>query len=338
MELTTVWFILIAVLWTGYLVLEGFDFGVGMLLPALSRGEDAAEADARRRVMLTSIGPFWDGNEVWLITAGGATFAAFPHWYATMFSAMYLPLLLLLVVLILRIAGLEYRHKRHEAHWRRRWDIAITVASFVAPLLVGIALTNLVRGLPIDADFEFTGSLLTLLHPVSLLGGLTVVALCVTHGAFFLGLKTAGPIRADARVLGGRAGLVAAVLAIVTLLALGLDRGTVGGWVASAVSIGALVLALLANRADAEGWAFVGTAVAFVGLGAAYFFMLFPDVMPSTSNPDWSLTTENAASSPMTLKIMTIAMLVFLPITLIYTAWNYWVFRRRISTADLAAH
>src|SRR5512133_1484424 len=236
MELSTVWFILIAVLWTGYFVLEGFDFGVGMLLPVLGRGHDADDTERRRRVMINTIGPLWDGNEVWLLTAGGATFAAFPHWYATLFSGFYLPLLLILVALIVRNLGFEYRHKRDSAVWKRRWDLAIVVGSFVPALLWGVAFTNIVRGVPIDANKEFVGNLWTLLNPMALLGGLVTLSLFLTHGALFVALKTAGPIRAVARRLAGRVGLVAAALAVVFLLVIGFQQGDAASWVTTVVA------------------------------------------------------------------------------------------------------
>jgi len=199
MDLQLIWFGLIGLLWAGYLVLEGFDFGVGALLPVLGKGRDAADTEKRHRVMLTAIGPHWDGNEVWLLTAGGATFAAFPEWYATMFSGFYLAFLALLVALIVRNMGLEYRHKRDNDAWRRRWDWAIIGGSIAAPLLVGIALTNVVRGLPINRDMEYVGNFFTLLNPMSLLGGLVILGLSLTHGAFFLALKSKGDIRRDAQ-------------------------------------------------------------------------------------------------------------------------------------------
>ena len=350
MELSTLWFILIAVLWIGYLVLEGFDFGVGMLIPVLGKegglhgspDVTADEAEKRRRVLLTTIGPHWDGNEVWLLTAGGATFAAFPHWYATMFSAFYLPLLLVLVALIVRNMGFEYRHKRNDATWRRNWDRSIIAGSFLAPFLVGVALTNVVRGLPLELPegappgaSEFTGNLLTLLNPMALLGGLVIVGLSVTHGAFFTALKTSGSIRDEAREVGTRAGVVSALLAVVLLLWLGFTAGTVFSWVTTVVAAVALLAAIGFNITGAEGKAFTGTMVTIAMAVTTYFFILFPDVMPSTTNPDWSLTIENASSSPLTLKIMTGAALVFTPIVLGYTAWTYWVFRRRITTAQI---
>lgn len=341
MDYPFIWFILIGVLWTGYLTLEGFDFGVGALLPVLGRhprvGPGVAEADKRRRVMLTTIGPHWDGNEVWLITAAGAMFAAFPHWYASMFSAFYLPLLLLLVALIVRNMGLEYRHKRDDDTWRQRWDAAIIGGSVVAPFLVGLALTNLVRGVPLDADFEFVGSVGTLLNLPSLLGGATFVALSVTHGAFFLALKTDGTLRTDARRLAARSGLVAAVLALSLLGWLVSTQGSGPVIALAALAAATLVGGLVASRAGREKLAFAGTALTWAGTSAAYFVALHPAVMPTTLPGGASLTIENAASTPMTLQIMSVAALLFVPIVLAYTAYTYWVFRRRLSTHHLGA-
>ncbi|WP_082590172.1 cytochrome d ubiquinol oxidase subunit II [Phycicoccus sp. Soil748] len=337
MELSTVWFVIIAVLWTGYFVLEGFDFGVGMLLPVLGRGEDAETTEKRRRVLVNTIGPVWDGNEVWVLTAGGATFAAFPHWYATMFSAFYLPLLLILVALIVRNLGFDYRGKRDDARWRARWDVAIIAGSAVPALLWGVALTNVVRGLPIDAHKEFTGNLFTLLNPVSLLGGLVTVGLFLTHGALFTALKTTGPIREDARAVATRTGVVTAVLAVALLVILGAGGGTAWSWLTTVVAAGSLVGALAANLRGREGWAFVGTFVTIVMAVATYFLLLFPDVMPSTLDAAWSLTTANASSTPYTLKIMTWVAVVFTPIVLLYQSWTYWVFRKRIGTDHIPA-
>ena len=342
MDYPLLWFLLIGVLWTGYLALEGFDFGVGALLPVLGGrgarvGRAVEDGERRRRVMLTAIGPHWDGNEVWLLTAGGATFAAFPHWYATMFSAFYLPLLLLLVALIVRNMGLEYRHKRDDDTWRRRWDLAIIAGSVLAPFLVGVALTNVVRGVPLDADFEYVGSLWTLLNLPSLLGGFTFLALSLTHGALFLALKTEGPIREDARRIAERSGVGAAVLAVALLGWLVATQGSAGVVVLSLVAAVALVGALAANRVGREGAAFAGTVVTWVAAAAAYFVALFPAVMPTTLADGASLTITNAASTTMTLQIMSVATLLFLPIVLAYTAWTYWVFRRRLSTSHIPA-
>uniref|UniRef100_UPI002BC2B3AA cytochrome d ubiquinol oxidase subunit II n=1 Tax=Phycicoccus sp. TaxID=1902410 RepID=UPI002BC2B3AA len=271
------------------------------------------------------------------LTAGGATFAAFPEWYATMFSAFYLPLLLVLVALIVRNMGFEYRGKRDDATWRKRWDLAIIGGSVVAPFLVGVALTNVVRGVPINGDMEYVGNLFTLLNPLSLLGGLTVLALSLTHGAFFLALKTSGSIREDARRMGTVLGLVTAGLAVVTLLWLNLSTGSVWSWVTTVVAAVALLAAIYANTLAREGWAFIGTAVTAAAAVATYFLALYPDVMPTTLAGGQSLTIENASSSPLTLKIMTGAALVFTPIVLIYTAYTYYTFRKRIGTQHIPA-
>jgi cytochrome d ubiquinol oxidase subunit II len=335
MELTTVWFILIAVLWTGYFVLEGFDFGVGMLMPVL--GGAGEQGETRKRVLLNTIGPVWDGNEVWLLTAGGATFAAFPHWYATMFSGLYLPLLIILVALIVRALGFDYRGKVNDPTWRKRWDIAIVVGSAVPALLWGVALTNVVMGLPINAEKEYTGNLFTLLNPVGLLGGLTTVALFLTHGAIFVALKTEGDVRHDARGLSIKVGAVAAVLAVLLLVSINVSTGSTASWIAAVVAAVALLAGLFAAFRDREGWAFVGTFVAIAAAVATLFLALFPDVMPSTTNAAFSLTTTNASSTAYTLKIMTWVAAVFTPVVLVYTSWTYWTFRKRIGTRHIPA-
>src|SRR6478609_5094853 len=335
MDLATFWFIVLGVLWTGYLVLEGFDFGVGMLMPVLGGkryASDAADAEKRRRVLLNTIGPVWDGNEVWVLTAGGATFAAFPHWYATLFSGFYLPLLLILVALIVRNLGFEYRHKRPGAAWKARWDQAIFWGSLVPALLWGVALTNIVRGVPIDQNMEFTGNLLTLLNPLSLLGGITFVALFLTHGAIFIALKTDGKVRYEARLIAQRVGILAAVLAVLLLGWIGLADGKTASWATTVVAAVALLGAVAANRARREGWAFIGTAVTIAMAVATYFIVLFPNVMPSTTDPAYNLTIENASSTDYTLKVMTIVALIFTPIVLGYQSWTYWVFRKRLTT------
>ncbi len=325
MELTTVWFSLIAVLWVGYFCLEGFDFGVGMLLPVLARD------DTERRVMINTIGPVWDGNEVWVLVAGGATFAAFPEWYATLFSGFYLPLLLILVGLIVRGLAFEYRHKREEAQWKRQWDLAIIVGSFVPALLWGVAFANIVAGVPIDADKEFTGNLFTLLNPFGLLGGLVTLTLFATHGAMFVALKTDGDIRHRARDLAVRIGAVAAVLAVVFLFWTQAKTGTTGSAVVFVVAALGLVGGLVAARAGREGWAFTGTFVTIALAVVGLFLALFPDVMPSTTDAAYSLTTTNAAATAYTLKVMTWVAVIFTPIVLGYQAWTYWIFRKRIS-------
>jgi len=325
MDLQTLWFALIAFLWIGYFVLEGFDFGVGILLLVLGRNEP------ERRAMLRTIGPVWDGNEVWVIVAGGATFAAFPEWYATLFSGFYLALFLLLVGLIVRGVAIEYRNKREDVKWRTRWDVAVAVGSFVPALLWGVAFANIVAGVPIDAHKEFTGTLLTLLNPFGLLGGLTTLLLFVTHGAVFLALKTEGDLRQRANRLVLRIGVVAAVVAVAFLAWTEVQRGNPASIAFAVLTAGTFVGALAANQVRREGWAFIGSAAA-IGLAVVTLFTaLYPNVMPSSTDPLFSLTIRNASSTDYTLGIMTIVALVFLPIVMLYQGWAYWVFRRRVS-------
>lgn len=325
MELTTVWFCLIAVLWVGYFALEGFDFGVGMLLPVLGREE------RERRVLINTIGPVWDGNEVWVLVAGGATFAAFPEWYATLFSGFYLPLLLILVALIVRGVAFEYRAKRDDATWRARWDLAIFWGSLLPAVLWGVAFGNIVRGVPIDADLEYVGGFFNLLNPYALLGGLTTLLLFLTHGAMYVALKTDGPIRREARSLATRSGLAAALVAVVFLVWTQVDTGSVASGVLFVLAALALLAGVAAAGSAREGWAFVGTFVTIALAVAGLFAALFPDVMPTSLADGTSLTTTNAAATAYTLKIMTGVAVVFTPIVLIYQGWTYWVFRKRIS-------
>jgi len=327
MELTTIWFILIAALFTGYFVLEGFDFGVGALLPALGRD------DRERRTLLATIGPVWDGNEVWVITAGGAMFAAFPAWYATLFSALYLPLLLILVALILRGVAFEYRGMRDDPRWRARWDAAIVFGSTAPAFLWGVAFANLARGLPLAADGDYAGGLLDLLHPYALLGGLVTLTLFVTHGAVFLALKTVDDLRHRALAVAGRVGPVALV-ALAAFAAWTLTvRTSPGAAIAAGAAVATLVGALAANRGRREGWAFLGTAVTIGLLVVSLFAALFPAVLPSTAGtPD--LTVDNAASSPYTLRLMTWVAVIFAPLVLLYQGWTYWVFRKRVTAGD----
>jgi len=329
MELPLVWFALIAFLFTGYFVLEGFDFGVGMLVRLLARD------DKERRVLINTIGPVWDGNEVWLITAGGAMFAAFPEWYATLFSGFYLPLLLILAALIVRGVAFEYRGKRADATWQRRWDWCIVLGSLLPAVLWGVAFANIVRGVALDASHEFVGTLADLLNPYALLGGLTTLALFLTHGAIFVALKTTGDIRLRANHFAFTSGLAAAALAVAFLAWTFGHRFT--GWsVALGVAAAlALVGGLLANRAGREGWAFAGTAAAIAFAVLALFANLYPNVLPSTVADANSLTVSNASSTPYTLKIMTWVAVVFTPIVLIYQGWTYWVFRKRIGTHNI---
>ncbi|MCW3818247.1 cytochrome d ubiquinol oxidase subunit II [Micromonospora sp. DR5-3] len=332
MELTTVWFLLVAVLFTGYFILEGFDFGVGMLLPVLGRD------DRERRVLINTIGPVWDGNEVWLITAGGAMFAAFPEWYATLFSGFYLPLLLILLALIARGVAFEYRHKRPEASWKRRWDRAIFFGSLLPAILWGVAFANILRGVPLSADHEYVGGLLDLLNPYALLGGVTTLGLFLTHGAVFLALKTTGDIRERAGALAVKLGAGTAVVAVAFLAWTLSIRSSAAAVVLAVGAALALLGALAAARVRREGWAFTGTAVA-IGLAVATLFAaLFPNVLPSTLDAAGTLTASNAASTPYTLKIMTWVAVVFTPIVLAYQGWTYWVFRKRIGVANIPQH
>ncbi|MFC8954212.1 cytochrome d ubiquinol oxidase subunit II [Streptomyces sp. NPDC057101] len=330
MELHDVWFVLIAVLWIGYFFLEGFDFGVGVLTKLLAR--DRAE----KRVLINTIGPVWDGNEVWLLTAGGATFAAFPEWYATLFSGFYLPLLIILVCLIIRGVAFEYRVKRPEENWQRNWERAIFWTSLIPAFLWGVAFGNIVRGVKIDADMEYVGGFFELLNPYALLGGLVTLTLFTFHGAVFVSLKTVGDIRVRARALALKLGLVTAVLALGFLIWTQINTGDSWSLAAMLVAVVALVGAIGAIKAGREGWSFALSGVTIAAAVAMLFLALFPDVMPSSLDPAWSLTVTNASSSPYTLKIMTWCAAIATPLVLLYQSWTYWVFRKRIGTQHIA--
>jgi cytochrome d ubiquinol oxidase subunit II len=336
MTLQTVWFLLIAVLWIGYFILEGFDFGVGMLLKQVSSNE------ADRRAVLTTLGPLWDGNEVWLLVAGGATFAAFPEWYATLFSGFYLPLFLILVGLIVRGVALEYRSKYGKAEWRQRWDIAIVISSAIPALLWGVAFSNIVKGVPIEevnGHLEYTGGFFNLLNPYALLGGVVTLTVFLTHGAIFLSLKTAGEIRNKARKLVTRYGLVAAVAAVAYLIwtiALLPEKKAIVLLLSALVAVFWLA-ALGMNLKGREGWAFIFSSLAIVSFVSDLFNALYPRVMPSSVSKAFDLTITNASSTDYTLKTMTVVALIMTPIVLIYQGWTYWVFRKRVS-ADQIAH
>ena len=333
MELTTVWFILIAVLWIGYFVLEGFDFGVGILTRLLAKDE------TERRVLINTIGPLWDGNEVWLLVAGGATFAAFPEWYATLFSGFYLPLFLILVALIFRNVAFEYRHKRADDEWKAWWDRAIFFGSLAPAVLWGVAFGNIVGGVAIDADKEYTGNVLDLLNPYALLFGAVTLTLFTTHGAMFVALKTVGDIRVRARALAVRSGLVTAALAVAFLVWTYAERADAPhrGWFAVLAGLAAVALlaGLAAARAGREGWAFIGTALTIALAVAGLFVSLFPEVMPSSTDPAFSLTTTSAASTDYTLGIMTWVAVLFTPVVLAYQGWSFHVFRKRIGVQHI---
>ena len=335
--LQTLWFILIAVLWIGFYFLEGFDFGVGMLLPFLGK------KDNERRAIINAIGSTWDGNEVWLLTAGGATFAAFPHWYATMFSGFYLPLFLLLVGLIIRGISFEYRSKDANPAWRNRFDWMIAVGSFLASLLLGTAFANLAKGVPIDASMNYVSpngimTTIGLLNPYGLIGGLTMVAVFLLHGANFLTLKLDGELRERARAFARKLYIFAAImvvlLAITTyiytdiLTKIGVNPGVI-----PIVSVVALLAAIYFINRKMEGWAFISVSLHIVLTQVAFFTLMFPRVMVSSLNPDWSLTIYTASSSQYTLTVMSVIALIFVPIVLVYQGWTYYMFRKRI-TAD----
>lgn len=337
MELTTVWFFIVGVLLIGYFVLDGFDFGVGMSLPILGRD------NTDRRVIINTIGPVWDLNETWLIVAGASLFAAFPEWYATMFSGFYLALLVILVALILRGVSFEYRHLGKGVKWTRWFDQFIFWGSVVPPLLWGVAFANLAQGVPIvpmdNGGWIYEGTLLTLLNPYGLLGGFTMLLLTFTHGLVFISLKTSGDIRDRARALAKKVGLVtivagAAFLAWTVLQHL--DSPTL--WIivfCSVIAAVSLIGAWIANAIGREGWAFTGNATAIVFALLAIFMAMFPYVMHSSVDPAYSMSIEGAASSQRTLELMTWVAVFTLPLVLAYQAWTYWVFRRRLSRESI---
>jgi cytochrome d ubiquinol oxidase subunit II len=329
MDLTILWFGIITFLFIGYFVLDGFDFGVGMSIPFL--GKD----DTDRRVIINTIGPIWDLNETWLIVAGASLFAAFPEWYATLFSGFYLALLVILLSLILRGVSFEYRHQRPEAAWKRRFDAMIVIGSAVPALLWGVAFGNIVRGVPLDRGFNYTGSFFDLLNPYALLAGVTTLLLFFTHGTLFVSLKTDGELQQRARRLATRSGILTIVVAASFLLWTTLAYGTFWSAVLSAVGAVTLIAAVLANARGREGWAFASMAATVAFAVISLFLSLFPDVMPASNDPANSLTITNASSSAYTLQVMTWVALIALPLILAYQGWTYWVFRRRVTRAHI---
>ncbi len=329
MDLTTGWFVAVAVLWVGYLALEGFDFGVGMLLPVLGRD------DTDRRVLINTIGPVWDGNEVWLLAAVGAMFAAFPGWYATVLSSVYLPVLAIVIALVVRGVAFEFRHRRDDRRWRAVWDAAIVAGSVVPAAGWGAILATLVAGLPVDASGVAAASVGLVLTPTAVLGATVTVLLCLAHGAVFVSLKTSGDIRARARRVAGVMLPLAATTVVVGAVALAASARSGASIASMAVAAIALAAAAVAVRRGREGRAFAATGLAIAGTVAAVFLALFPDVVPSTLDPRWSLTAAGTASSPYTLTIITWAALVLLPAVVAYQAWTYWVFRQRIGRHDI---
>ncbi|HEY2279689.1 MAG TPA: cytochrome d ubiquinol oxidase subunit II [Streptosporangiaceae bacterium] len=319
------WFILITVLWLGFFVLEGFDFGVGILHGVLGRNE------AGRRTAINSIGPLWDGNEVWLIVAVAAMFAAFPAWYATMLSGFYPLIVALLAALIVRGLSFEYRGKRDSPRWRRTWDGLMTGGSLAAPFLIGLALGDLLHGVPISRNQEFAGSLGDLFPPYAIFAGLTLTAVCVLHGATFLALKTAGEVRARAGALARRG---APVVALAVAAYAAWTHATAGsGALLNPVELAAVVAAVAAAWLAAdhrEGWAFAATTVTMAASVLAIFVDLYPRVMVATAGPGYDLTVRNTASGSYSLGVMTVVAVLTLPFVLGYQAWSYYVFRRRL--------
>jgi cytochrome d ubiquinol oxidase subunit II len=326
MSLHTLWFVIIAIFWVGFFVLEGFDFGVGILHTIV--GRTAIE----RRVALNTIGPFWDGNEVWLIVAAAATFAAFPSWYGAMFSALYLVLLLVLTALIARGVAFDYRGRLDKPHWQSAWKWCTTIGSLLIPLLLGVGLGDLLAGLPINQNHDFTGSFLNLLAPYGLWTGLTLLGLCLLHGAAFLKLRTTAGVRERARGIAGPLGWAAIVLVIGQVI---WTRAVAGGAdVPDPVQIVAVVAVTFAARlavsAGHDGWAFSASALAIAATVGSIFINLYPNVMISSTNAAYNLTVSNSASGSYALKVMTIAVVIFFPVVLLYQGWSFHVFRARV--------
>ena len=325
-NLETLWFVLVCVLWIGFMFLEGFDFGVGMLLMFVGKTED------ERRAVIHTIGPVWDGNEVWLLTAGGATFAAFPNWYASMFSGFYLALFLVLFGLIIRGVSFEFWGKVDSPGWRKLWEWAMTIGSLLPSLLVGVAFGNLIRGIPMSTAGDFTGSFFDLLNPYALLGGVVTLLLCLAHGAQFLQLRTFDPIKqratALARILVPLAAL--AVTGFVLWTFSEISHHSPGFWITSAVAIVAMIAAAILNISGRSGLGFIAGGLGIAMTVATWFTALYPNVMVDSNDHAYNLTVFNAASNHYTLVVMTITALILVPIVLIYQIWTYYVFRQRV--------
>jgi cytochrome d ubiquinol oxidase subunit II len=328
--LEEVWFVLIGVLWGGYFLLEGFDFGVGMLLPVLPRDE------RERGIMFESIGPVWDGNEVWLVVAAGATFAAFPAWYARLFSGFYVALLLILVLLIVRVVSFEWREKQDDDGWRSTWLWANTIGSFGASFLWGVTLANLVEGVPLDSSHVFTGGFLDLFSPYTVAVGLAVVALFAFHGATYLTLRTAGEFGVRARGAAVRLAVPAAALGIAAAIWTVVvahdnnDRDVLATAIPAALTAVALLAALVLARSDRPGWAFAATGLGAIGIVATIFTGLYPRVLVSDPSFGNSLTISNAATGHYALQVITVVAAIFTPLIILYQGWTYYVFRKRL--------
>ena len=327
MHLSTLWFLLDIVFWVGFLVLEGFDFGVGMLHSFVGRD------DTERRILVNSIGPFWDGNEVWLIVAGAVIFAAFPSWYATMFSTLYLALVILLLALMARGVSFEYQRKVDDRRWRSAFRWSLTIGSALIPFLIGVALGDLLYGLPIDSGHNFTGSFVDLLRPYALWTGVTFVVMSLLMGTTYLALKTTGDLHDRVARLSGRVGWVAAVVVwgFVTWTHLGLGKGFLPNWTDVVAALAVIAAAWLASSKQ-EGWAFGAAAVGMAATVGSIFVELYPRVMVSSTNSAYSLTIANSSSPSYTLKVMTVIAVIAVPFILAYQAWSYHVFKARLSS------
>ncbi|WP_350351255.1 cytochrome d ubiquinol oxidase subunit II [Microbacterium sp. A8/3-1] len=337
MDLATLWFFIVAFLFVGYFVLDGFDFGVGMSLPFLGRN------DVSRRQVINTIGPVWDLNETWVIVAGACLFASFPEWYATLFSGFYLPLLLILLALILRGVSFEYRHQRESAAWKRGFDRMIVIGSAVPAFLWGVAFGNIVQGVAIDADHIYVGGFFALLNPYSLLVGLTTLLVFFLHGVLFVALKTDGQVHEDARRLAKIAAVPTILVAAGTVIwTIGIAAGREAPLLWLVVAAGALaavslIAAVLFSLRGRDGRAFAAGAATVLFAVVMLFFALFPFVMPSTIDPAYSLTIANASSTPYTLQIMSWTALIALPLVIAYQTWTYWIFRKRVTRSSIEA-
>ena len=331
MALNHIWFLIVGFLFIGYFVLDGFDFGVGMSLPFL--GKD----DTDRRVLINTIGPVWDLNETWVLVAGASLFASFPEWYASLFSGFYLALLLILVALILRGVAFEYRGKGETTKWKRTFDWMIVVGSALPALLWGVAFANIVNGVPLNAQHIYTGNLFTLLNPYGLLGGLTTLSVFWLHGLIFISLKTDGDIKDRARALAKKVGYAATVIAASFLVWTLVVHFSVIGFVLTGIAALALIAAQAANWIKREGLAFTLMVLTIITAVGALFAALYPNVLPSTTDPAFSLTIENASSSQYTLTVMSWVAAIMIPFVLAYQTWTYWVFRKRISRKNIPA-
>ncbi len=325
MHLHTLWFIILAILWVGFFVLEGFDFGVGVLHTLVGR------TDTERRVAINTIGPWWDGNEVWLIVAGAGTFAAFPDWYATMFSALYLALLLVLAALMARGVAFEFTRKSEDQRWQSTWTWCMTLGSLLIPLLIGVGLGDLLNGLPINSSHNFTGNFFDLLTPYGLWTGLTLLALCCLHGATFLAMRTTDEVRERARALARPLGWASTALVVgFVIWTLAVAGGADVPDPVQVLAVIAVIFAALLVSTDSDGWAFTASAVAIAATVGSLFIELYPNVMISSTNTAYNLTVNNAASGGYALKVMTIVTVILFPVVLVYQGWSFYVFRHRV--------